>query len=88
MLEGIIISGFILEASILLLFMLSLGLCLRQSLILIFSRWRKNSRKAGIKSCHALDEVEEGGTNLSERGPQHDNHRPLLDCVLIKVAGL
>jgi hypothetical protein len=88
MLEGIIISGFILEASILLLFMLSLGLCLRQSLILIFSRCRKNSRKAGIKSCHALDEVEEGGTNLSERGLQHDNHRSLLDCVLIKVSKL
>ena len=64
MLEGIIISGFILEASILLLFMLSLGLCLRQSHIMIFSRWRKNSRKVGIKLCHALDEVEEGGTNL------------------------
>jgi hypothetical protein len=48
--------------------MLSLGLCLRQSLILIFSRCRKNSRKAGIKSCHALDEVEEGGTNLREWG--------------------
>ena len=79
---------FILEASILLLFMLSLGLCLRQRQIMIFSRWRKNNRKVGIESCYALDEVEEGRTNLSERGPQHDNHRPLLDCVLIKVAKL
>ena len=76
MLEGIIISGFILEASLLLLFMLclGLGLRLRQSHIMIFSRWRKNSRKVGIKLCHALDEVEEGGTNLSEWGPQYDNH--------------
>jgi len=55
---------------------------------MIFSRWRKNNRKVDIESCYALDEVEEGGTNLSERGPQHDNHRPLLDCVLIKVAKL
>ena len=90
MLEGIIISGFILEESFLLLFRLclGLGLRLRQRQILIFIRWRKNNRKVGIESCNALDEVEEGGTNLSERGPQHDNHRPLLDCALIKVAGL
>ena len=76
MLEGIIISGFILEASLLLLFMLCLGLGvrLRQSHIMIFSRWRKNSRKVSIKSCYALYEVEEGGTNLREWGLQHDNH--------------
>jgi hypothetical protein len=55
---------------------------------MIFSRWRKNNRKVGIESCYALDEVEEGGTNLSERGLQHDNHRSLLDCVLIKVSKL
>jgi hypothetical protein len=81
---------FFLEASFLLLFRLclGLGLRLRQRQIMIFSRWRKNNRKVGIESCYALDEVEEGGTNLSERGPQHDNHRSLLDCVLIKVSKL
>jgi len=41
---------------------------------MIFSRWRKNNRKVGIESYYALDEVEEGGTNLSEWGPQHDNN--------------
>jgi hypothetical protein len=81
---------FFLEASFLLLFRLclGLGLRLRQRQIMIFSRWRKNNRKVGIESCYALDEVEEGGTNLSERGLQHDNHRSLLDCVLIKVSKL
>ena len=40
------------------------GAVLEKEPYLIFCRWRKNSRKVSIEPCHALDEVEEGGTNL------------------------
>ena len=73
MLEGIIISGFILEASILFLFRLclGLGLILRQSLI-ITMRLIFIISKARCKLPHAHDEVEEFVINIIWWATQHE----------------
>jgi hypothetical protein len=73
MLEGIIISGFILEASFLLLFRLclGLGLILRQSLI-ITPLYIFITIKARCKLPHAHDEVVEFIINIIWFATQHE----------------